>query len=133
MTTSTSPRSAPGARTSWTRAGKSRAAWTPVPPGRLTFGEEAELKDLIAKAEVLNPETGAKPRIYYIGLPNKYFIAGAVFDPEADECLEGATVTLTNAASRASPPADHRQLRRLLAARPGAGRLHRCSSRRTAT
>ena len=27
---------------------------------------------------------------------NKYFIAGEVLDPEADECLEGATVTLTN-------------------------------------
>ena len=66
------------------------------PTGALTFGEESELKELIAKAEVLKPETGAKPRTYYIDLPNKYFIAGAVFDPEADECLEGATVTLTN-------------------------------------
>jgi tetrathionate reductase subunit B len=65
------------------------------PTGALTFGEESELRDLIAKAEVLKPEAGAKPRTYYIDLPNKYFLAGAVFDPEADECLEGATVTLT--------------------------------------
>jgi len=28
-------------------------------------------------------------------LPNKYFIAGAVHDPESDECLEGFTVSLT--------------------------------------
>jgi tetrathionate reductase subunit B len=65
------------------------------PTGALTFGEESELTDLIARTEVLKPEAGAKPRTYYIDLPNKYFIAGAVYDPEADECLEGATVTLT--------------------------------------
>ncbi len=41
----------------------------------------------------LKPEAKAKPRTYYIGIP-KRFIAGAVYDPEADECLEGATVTL---------------------------------------
>jgi hypothetical protein len=35
-----------------------------------------------------------KPRVYYIGLLDKYFIAGAVYDPEEDECLEGAAVTL---------------------------------------
>jgi Fe-S-cluster-containing dehydrogenase component len=70
------------------------------PTGALTFGEESELKDLIAKAEVLKPETGAKPRVYYIGLLNKYFIAGSVYDPEEDECLEGATVTLTSLASK---------------------------------
>jgi tetrathionate reductase subunit B len=66
------------------------------PTGALRFGEESELKDVIAKAETLKPESGAKPRVYYLGLPNKYFIAGEVLDPEADECLEGATVTLTN-------------------------------------
>jgi Fe-S-cluster-containing dehydrogenase component len=70
------------------------------PTGALTFGEEADLKDLIAKAEVLHPEYKAEPRVYYIGLLNKYFIAGAVYDPEADECLEGATVTLTNTKSK---------------------------------
>jgi tetrathionate reductase subunit B len=66
------------------------------PTGALKFGEESELKELIAKTEILHPEFKAKPRVFYIGLPNKYFIAGAVYDPEADECLEGATVTLTN-------------------------------------
>jgi tetrathionate reductase subunit B len=70
------------------------------PTGALTFGEEAELKDLIAKAEILHPEYKAKPRVYYIGLPDKYFVAGAVYDPEEDECLEGATVTLTGAGKK---------------------------------
>jgi len=28
---------------------------------------------------------------------NKYFVAGAVYDPEGDECLEGAKITLTAA------------------------------------
>jgi tetrathionate reductase subunit B len=70
------------------------------PTGALIFGEEAELQGLIAKAETLKPESGAKPRVYYLGLPNKYFIAGEVLDPEADECLQGATVTLTNVESK---------------------------------
>ncbi len=64
------------------------------PTGAFTFGEEEDLADLIAKAEVLHPEFGAKPRVYYIGLP-KTFIAGTVYDPEADEIVEGALVTLT--------------------------------------
>jgi len=67
------------------------------PTGALKFGDEKDFKEIIAKAEVLHPEYKAKPRVYYLGLPNKYFIAGAVYDPEADECLEGATVTLVNA------------------------------------
>ncbi len=67
------------------------------PTGALTFGEESEMKELIARAEVLKPEAGAKPRVYYIDLPNKYFIAGEVFDPKEDECLEGAKVTLLDA------------------------------------
>ena len=65
------------------------------PTGAFTFGEEKELKDLIKKAEVLRPDLDVKPRVYYIGLP-KRFIAGAVYDPVEDECLEGATATLTN-------------------------------------
>jgi Fe-S-cluster-containing dehydrogenase component len=64
------------------------------PTDALRFGEEADLKEYIDGAELLHPEYGAKPRIYYKGLPNKYFVAGAVFDPEADECLENCTVTL---------------------------------------
>jgi tetrathionate reductase subunit B len=72
------------------------------PTDALRFGEEKDLKEWIAKGEVLHPEYKAKPRVYYIGLPNKYFIAGAVYDPEADECLEGATVTLIGAKGKKS-------------------------------
>ena len=39
--------------------------------------------------------------MYYIGLV-KPFIAGAVFDQEADECTEGAKVTATNVATSAA-------------------------------
>jgi tetrathionate reductase subunit B len=72
------------------------------PTGALVFGEEEELAELIAGAETLPSETAAKPRVYYKDLPNKYFIAGAVWDPAADEVLIGATVTLTNQAGGAS-------------------------------
>jgi len=50
---------------------------------------------LIRKAQPLKPDLKVKPRVYYIGLPKK-FIAGAVYDPDANECAEGATVTVTN-------------------------------------
>jgi tetrathionate reductase subunit B len=70
------------------------------PTGALTFGDEDDpkIKELLAKAEPLKPELPVKPRVFYIGLPKK-FIAGAVYDKEADECLEGVTVTATNTAT----------------------------------
>jgi tetrathionate reductase subunit B len=64
------------------------------PTGAIKFGEEAELKDPIAKAEILHPEYGTKPSVYYIGLP-KRFIAGTVYDPGAKEVVIGATCTLS--------------------------------------
>lgn len=66
------------------------------PTGALMFGEEDELKELIADAEILHPEYGTHPRVYYKGLLNKFFVAGAVYDPDENEVLEGASVTLTN-------------------------------------
>lgn len=62
----------------------------------LKFGEEAEFKDLIAQAEVLEPDFGTKPkaRVYYLNLP-KRFIAGTVYDPAAEEVVIGATCTLS--------------------------------------
>ncbi len=65
------------------------------PTGALTFGEEEDLKALIEKSETIEPEYPTKPRVHYIGLPRR-FIAGAVYDPSADECIEGACVTLRN-------------------------------------
>jgi tetrathionate reductase subunit B len=64
------------------------------PTGAFAFGDEddSRMKDLIAKAEPLKPALDVKPRVYYIGLP-KPFIAGAVFEPDLDECTEDARVT----------------------------------------
>ncbi len=64
------------------------------PTNALSFAEEAELGESINAAELLHPELNLKTRVYYKGLLNKYFVAGAVFDPEADKCLENCTVTL---------------------------------------
>ena len=70
------------------------------PTGAFTFGEEDDpkIKELIAKAEHMKPELTdtVKPRVYFIGLP-KRFIAGALYDKEADECSEGVKVTAVNA------------------------------------
>jgi Fe-S-cluster-containing dehydrogenase component len=65
------------------------------PTGALKFGDEKDLKDEIGKSEILHPEFKAKPRVYYIGLPRS-FVAGAVYDPEEDECIKDATATLTD-------------------------------------
>ena len=65
------------------------------PTGAFTFGDEEDLKDVIAKAEFLKPELPTRPRVYYLNLPKKW-IAGEVFDQEADESTQGATVTATN-------------------------------------
>ncbi|SDE71133.1 4Fe-4S dicluster domain-containing protein [Sporomusa acidovorans] len=60
----------------------------------IKFGEESELADLIAKAEIMLPEVGAKPRVYYVNLP-KLFVAGLVYDAQKDEIIENAKVSLT--------------------------------------
>lgn len=62
--------------------------------GALRFGDEANFKDEIAKAEFLHPEYGLKPRVYYLNLP-KRFIAGTVYDPSTKEVVIGATCTLS--------------------------------------
>ena len=58
----------------------------------ITFGEEGELD--LDGTEVLHPEYGTEPRVFYRGLPKK-FIAGTVYDPEAHEVHIGAKVTAT--------------------------------------
>jgi tetrathionate reductase subunit B len=64
------------------------------PHDAIKFGEESELKSLIDQAEILHPEYGLKPRVYYIGLPKK-FIAGTVYDPIKKDIIKDATCTLT--------------------------------------
>ena len=70
------------------------------PTDALRFGEEEDLREYIDGSELLHPEYNARPRVYYKGLLNKFFIAGGVYDPQKDECLEGCAVTLTNADGR---------------------------------
>ena len=65
------------------------------PTEAIKFGEESEFRDLISKAEVLKPETGAKPRVYYLNIPRK-FIAGTIYDPVEKEVVIGATCTLSS-------------------------------------
>ncbi|UWG98381.1 carboxypeptidase regulatory-like domain-containing protein [Dehalobacter sp. DCM] len=61
--------------------------------GALRFGEEADFAAEIASAEVLSPEFGQKPRVYYLNLP-KLFIGGDVWDRADNEIIENAVVTL---------------------------------------
>lgn len=42
--------------------------------------------------EVMHPEYGTDPHVYYTKLPKK-FIAGTVYDPDSEEIVEGARVT----------------------------------------
>jgi tetrathionate reductase subunit B len=67
----------------------------------IKFGEEEEFRDLIAQAEVMSPELGMKPRVYYVNLP-KFFVAGEVYDPKVDEIIENAEITLTNVVTQKS-------------------------------
>lgn len=71
------------------------------PTAALKFGEESEMHDLIKDAEQLHPEFETGPRVYYINLPNKKFIAGEVYNDADDECLIGATITLYDASGKA--------------------------------
>jgi Fe-S-cluster-containing dehydrogenase component len=64
------------------------------PTEAIKFGEESEFKDLIAKAEVMKPELGTSPRVYYLNVPKK-FVGGTIYDPVAKEVVIGATCTLT--------------------------------------
>jgi len=63
------------------------------PREAMIYGDDGDskIKELIAKAEVLNPEHGTKPRVYYLNLP-KPFISGCVVDPEEKEVVIGAKV-----------------------------------------
>jgi Fe-S-cluster-containing dehydrogenase component len=66
------------------------------PTQAIKFGEEAELAGLIEKAEVIGPELGCQPRVYYLNLP-KRFIGGTVYDPVEKEVIIGATCDLRGA------------------------------------
>jgi Fe-S-cluster-containing dehydrogenase component len=63
--------------------------------GGLRFGEEADFAAEIAGAKVLLSDGGYGPKVYYINLPG-LFCAGNVWNPEPNENIEGAKVTLTS-------------------------------------
>ena len=65
------------------------------PTEALKFGEESDLKELIEKAELLNPRAGTQSRVYYLNLPKKW-VAGTVYDPVEKEVVIGAACTLTD-------------------------------------
>jgi len=67
------------------------------PTGALMYGEFETLSKTEG-AEPLYPNYGAKPRVYYIGLP-KTFIAGALADSKTGDCLAGVEVTAKDTAT----------------------------------
>jgi Fe-S-cluster-containing dehydrogenase component len=66
---------------------------------KVVHAEDAAMKKMIKteNLEVLHPEFGSKPRVYYKNLYRytKNFIAGSVALKAKDECAEGANITLT--------------------------------------
>ena len=75
------------------------------PNEAIKFGDEEGLKDLIAKGEVLKPETGAKPRVFYLNIPRR-FVAGTVYDPVDNEVVIGANCVLTRGSESWSATTD---------------------------
>jgi Fe-S-cluster-containing dehydrogenase component len=65
------------------------------PTETLQFGEEEDLRDLIAGAAVMKPETGLGPKVYYRNIPGK-FIAGMIYDPVEKEVIIGAKCHLSS-------------------------------------
>lgn len=59
----------------------------------LKFGEQSDLKELIAKADPYRPELSTKTRVYYLNMPKK-FVGGTLYDPVEEEVIIGATCTL---------------------------------------
>lgn len=65
------------------------------PHEAIRFGDEEKFADEIAASAELLPESGTGSRVHYLHLP-KRFLAGIVIDPEADEVVVGAKVTVEN-------------------------------------
>jgi len=68
------------------------------PTGAIKFGDEAELRDLIEKADPRSYKNGLKTSVHYLNLPNK-FVAGTLYDPAEKEVVIGARCTLTDTES----------------------------------
>jgi len=68
------------------------------PTDALIFGDDSDpaIQELIALSEPLPNDKDCGARVYNIRPDTKVFIAGEVYDPVLDECLEDAEVTLLN-------------------------------------
>lgn len=73
---------------------------TACPSDALSFVEASELtaENLYAPLERMNPEFGTKPRVAYVNIP-KPFVAGAVYSPSENICLEKVDLVLSNQAT----------------------------------
>lgn len=73
---------------------------TACPTDALSYVDESELlaENMYAPLERLNPELGTSPRGAYVNLP-KPFVAGAVYSPNEELCLEEVKVKLKFAGS----------------------------------
>jgi Fe-S-cluster-containing dehydrogenase component len=76
-------------------AGKTPRCMESCATDAIKIGDEEDFKDQISNAEVMMPEAGTQPRVYYLNLPKK-FIGGEVWDPKQDICVENATVLLVD-------------------------------------
>ena len=88
----TSRRRARAARICWTTDGTCRAAWTPARPRRCASATSPTSPTSLPASERLDPTSC----VHYLNLPKRW-VAGEVYDPEADEVVIGAKVTLANA------------------------------------
>jgi hypothetical protein len=66
---------------------------------KLVLADDAQMAAVVETEglEVLRPELGAKPRVYYknLHLFEKAFVAGNVVYGDTDECAEGAAAVVT--------------------------------------
>ena len=71
---------------------------------KLVLADDAQMAALVAAEglEVLRPELGAKPRVYYknLHLWTKALLAGSVVFGDTGECAEGAVATVTSGAQK---------------------------------
>jgi ferredoxin len=76
---------------------------TACPVDALVYLDEEELSEelLYAPLERLLPEENTSPRVAYVNLP-KPFVAGAVYSPGEDCCLENVRVRLVGAVNGAA-------------------------------
>ena len=93
------PRSAQGARTSWTRAGADPLLQAVPPESKLVLADEPAMAVLM-KAEALEiyrPELGTAPRVFYKNLYRwtKVFVAGSAYFADSGDCAEGCEVTIS--------------------------------------